>query len=180
MGEWPKCKLEAGILQQHQKGFKCEDYLRMNLTFKQSKNWLSWELTPTEIRIIMEIGRDGSLLQSNILSQVCCQCTDEDTVKYSTVLPFFDLILEDSKRKYLCCISALSITNLEIPKVKLQGPCGFPTFWRSYLRIESCTLELRGHIHGLSSRMLYGLTAGCFLSTPRGISSIKPRQHSKI
>ena len=75
------------------KNFSCEDYLRIKLTYQQSKKLA--QLRTSSHRLNIETVSIGSLRQANILNLVCYQCCDEDTVKHLAELPFFDPILED-------------------------------------------------------------------------------------
>ena len=95
-GQWEKDRntnRKLGFYNSIKKNLSCEDYLRIKLTYQQSKKLA--QLRTSSHRLNIETGRHGYVRQSNILNRVCYQCCDEDTVKHLAELPFFDPILED-------------------------------------------------------------------------------------
>ena len=95
-GQWEKDRntnRKLGFYNSIKKNLSCEDYLRIKLTYQQSKKLA--QLRTSSHRLNIETGRHGYVRQSNILNRVCYQCCDKDTVKHLAELPFFDPILED-------------------------------------------------------------------------------------
>ena len=81
--------------------FGCENYLCMDLSYKQSKKLA--QLRSSSHRFNIETGRHGHLRHSNALNRICYQCCDEDTIGNLAELPFFEPINEDEEHVLRVC-----------------------------------------------------------------------------
>ena len=102
--QWEKYRhlnKKIGFYNTIKESFGCENYLCMDLSYKQSKKLA--QLRSSSHRFNIETGRHGHLRHSNALNCICYQCCDEDTIGNLAELPFFEPINEDEEHVLRVC-----------------------------------------------------------------------------